>query len=86
MSFNVLKFCAIKTADGALSALHLGKKIKTNEQKESTKGDVMQKILENKWVQNPNFQEKLRSATQSTIFVEPSFNNEWGSRLDRNGA
>lgn len=48
MSFNVLKFCAIKTADGALSALHLGKKIKTNEQKESTKGDVMQKILENK--------------------------------------
>ena len=67
---------AIKTADGALSALHLGKKIKTNEQKESTKGDVMQKILEN----------KLRSATQSTIFVEPSFNNEWGSRLDRNGA
>ena len=67
---------AIKTADGALSALHLGKKIKTNEQKESTKGDVMQKILEN----------KLRSATQSTIFVEPSFNNEWGSRPDRNGA
>ena len=49
-----------------------GKKIETNEQKESTKGDVMQKILENKCVQNPIFQEKLRSAKQYTIFVEPS--------------
>ena len=77
MSFNVLKFCAMEM---------FGKKIETNEQKESTKGDVMQKILEDKCVQNPIFQEKLRSAKQYTIFVEPSFNNEWGSRLDRNGA
>ena len=41
---------ANKTADGAISALHLGKKIKSNEQWESTKVDVMQEILENKCV------------------------------------
>ena len=76
---------AIKTVDGANSALHLGKKIKSNEQWESTKVDVMQEILENKCVQNPIFQEKLRTAKQSTILVEATFNNEWGSGLDRNG-
>ena len=76
---------AIKTADIAISALHLGKKIKSNEQWEYTKVDVMQEILENKCVQNPIFHENLRTAKQSTIFVEDTFNNEWGSGLDRNG-
>ena len=93
MPFNIpYIFCgdletvnAIKTADGAISALHLGKKIKSNKQWESTKVDVMQEIFENKCVQNPIFQEKLRTAKQSTIFVEATFNNEWGSGLHRNG-
>ena len=43
------------------------------------------KSLKNKCVQNPIFQEKLWTAKQSTIFVEATFNNEWGSGLDRNG-
>ena len=86
MPFNIpYIFCgdletvnAIKTADGAISDLHLRKKIKSNKQWESTKVDVMQEIFENKCVQNPIFQEKLRTAKQSTIFVEATFNNEWG--------
>ncbi|XP_062571631.1 uncharacterized protein LOC134254695 [Saccostrea cucullata] len=75
----------IKDADDALSALRLGKKIKTNEQWESTKKEVMEDILENKCVQVPVFLEKLRTAKQSTTFVEATYNNEWGSGLDRTG-
>lgn len=75
----------IKDATDALSALRHGKKIKTNEQWESTKTAVMEEILENKCVQVPVFQEKLRTAKQSTTFVEATFNNEWGSGLDRKG-
>lgn len=75
----------IKDATDALSALRHGKKIKTNEQWESTKTAVMEEIIENKCVQVPVFQEKLRTAKQSTTFVEATFNNEWGSGLDRKG-
>ncbi|XP_062583223.1 uncharacterized protein LOC134244991 [Saccostrea cucullata] len=45
----------IKDTDDALSALRLGKNIKTNEQWESTKKEVMEDILENKCVQVPVF-------------------------------
>nr|XP_011438753.2 uncharacterized protein LOC105336225 [Crassostrea gigas] len=75
----------IKEADNALSALRFGKKVKVNQQWESTKVEVMQDILENKCVQVPMFQEKLRTSKQSTIFVEATFNDEWGSGLDRQG-
>lgn len=75
----------IKEADTALSALRFGKKVKVNQQWESTKVEIMQDILENKCVQVPMFQEKLRTSKQSTIFVEATFNDEWGSGLDRQG-
>ena len=45
----------------------------------------MEDILENKCVQVPVFLEKLRTAKQSTTFVETTYNNEWGSGLDRAG-
>uniref|UniRef100_K1QWS6 NADAR domain-containing protein n=1 Tax=Magallana gigas TaxID=29159 RepID=K1QWS6_MAGGI len=75
----------IKEADNALSVLRFGKKVKVNQQWESTKVEVMQDILENKCVQVPMFQEKLRTSKQFTIFVEATFNDEWGSGLDRQG-
>lgn len=45
----------------------------------------MEEILENKCVQVLVFQEKLRTAKQSTTFVEATYNNEWGSGLNRKG-
>lgn len=65
----------IKDATDALSALHRGKKSKR----------MNDGILENKCVQVQVFQEKLRTAKQSTTFVEATFNNEWGSGLHRKG-
>ncbi|XP_062586979.1 uncharacterized protein LOC134248578 [Saccostrea cucullata] len=75
----------IKDADDALSALRIGKKIKPNEQWVSTKEAVMEEILENKCVQGPVFRDKLCTSKQSTVFVETTYNNEWGSGLDRDG-
>lgn len=46
--------------------------------------DVKQDILENKCVQVPMFQ-KLRTSKQATVFVEATFNDKWGSGLDRQG-
>lgn len=56
-----------------------------NQQWESTKVEAMQDILENKCVQVPMFQEKLRTLKQSTILVEATFNDEGGSGLDCQG-
>lgn len=75
----------ITAAEDALSAMRLGKKIKTNEQWNATKEAVMEEIIENKSVQVKLFQEKIRSAKQSTTFVETTYNDEWGSGLDRTG-
>lgn len=72
-------------ADNALSALRFGENVKVNQQWESTEVEVMQDIFENKCMQVPMFQKKLRTSKQSTIFVEATFNDEWGSELDRQG-
>lgn len=76
---------AIAKADDALAALRLGKKVKSNDQWVSTKVSIMQEILENKCVQVPVFRDKLVTSKQSTTFVEATYNNEWGSGLDRDG-
>ena len=76
---------SIKDADDALSALQLGKKVKSNDQWESTKVTVMEEILENKCVQVTVFRDKLCTSKQSTTFVEATYNNEWGSGLNRDG-
>lgn len=76
---------AIAKADDALAALRLGKKVKSNDQWVSTKVSVMEEILENKCVQVPVFRDKLVTSKQSTTFVEATYNNEWGSGLDRDG-
>lgn len=76
---------AIAKADDALAALRLGKEVKSNDQWVSTKVSIMEEILENKCVQVPVFRDKLVTSKQSTTFVEATYNNEWGSGLDRDG-
>uniref|UniRef100_K1Q7I4 Uncharacterized protein n=1 Tax=Magallana gigas TaxID=29159 RepID=K1Q7I4_MAGGI len=76
---------AIPKADDALAALRLGKKVKSNDQWVSTKVSVMEEILENKCVQVPVFRDKFVTSKQSTTFVEATYNNKWGSGLDRDG-
>lgn len=63
--------------------MRLGKKNKTNEQWNANKEVVMEEIVKNKTVQVKLFQEKIRSAKQSTTFVETTYNDKWGSGLDR---
>ena len=75
----------IKDSQDALSAKRIGDKIKPNEQWNDTKHKVMEEVVENKCVQVPIFKEKLRSAKCSTIFVETTYSDEWGSGLDRTG-
>lgn len=75
----------IKDVTDALSALRHGKKTKNEWTMGVDQNCSYGEILENKCVQVPVFQEKLRTAKQSTTFVEATFNNEWGSGLDRKG-
>lgn len=65
-----------KTAtEDALSAMRLGKKIKTNKQWNATKEAVMEGTIENKSVQVKLFQGKIRSAKQSTMWQPPAMTN-----------
>lgn len=76
---------SIKEAPDALSAKRLGDKVLPNEQWNETKRNVMEEIVENKCVQVPMFREKLRAAKRNTVFVETTFNDVWGSGLDKQG-
>ena len=72
-------------APDALSAKRLGDKIKPNEQWTDTKEAVMTEIIENKCVQVQMFREKLRSVKNDTVFAESTYNDTWGTGLDKQG-
>ena len=75
----------IQEAPDALSAKRLGDKIKPNEQWTDTKESVMTEIIENKCVQVQMFREKLRSVKKDTVFAESTYNDIWGTGLDKQG-
>ena len=75
----------IQSATDALSAKRIGDKVKTNEQWNNTCEKVMTEVVENKCVQVERFREKLRSSNKHAIFVESTYNDTWGSGLDRVG-
>lgn len=45
----------------------------------------MTEIIENKCVQVERFREKLRSVKKNTLFAESTFNDKWGTGLDKAG-
>ena len=45
----------------------------------------MTEIVENKCAQEPMFREKLRAVKKDTIFAESTFNDIWGTGLDKQG-
>ena len=75
----------IQEAQDALSAKRLGDKIKPDGQWTDTKEAVMTEIIENKCVQVQMFREKLRSVTWDTFFAESTYNDTWGTGLDKQG-
>ena len=45
----------------------------------------MTEIIENKCAQVQQFREKLRSVKKNTVFAESTFNDQWGTGLDKVG-
>lgn len=75
----------IQEASDALSAKRIGDKVKVNVQWNESSEDVMKEIIENKCNQVERFREKLRSVKKDTVFAESTFNDKWGTGLDKTG-
>uniref|UniRef100_K1QZF9 Uncharacterized protein n=1 Tax=Magallana gigas TaxID=29159 RepID=K1QZF9_MAGGI len=76
---------SIQEAKDALSAKRIGDKVRINEQWTESCENVMSEIIENKCVQVERFREKLRSVKKNTLFAESTFNDKWGTGLDKAG-
>lgn len=76
---------SIQEAKDALSAKRIGDKVRINEQWTESCENVMTEIIENKCVQVERFREKLRSVKKNTLFAESTFNDKWGTGLDKAG-
>ena len=75
----------IKEANGTVTALRIGNKIKNNEQWLSTKDSVMEEVLENKWL-CPGTWLLWNTANHLTnTYVATIFDNEWGSGINLSG-
>lgn len=74
-----------QSATDALSAKRIGDKVKTKKQWKDTCEKVMTEVVANKCVQAERFREKLRFTYKHAIFVESTYNDTWGSGLDRVG-
>ena len=74
---------SINEAKNALVAKRFGDKIQSNEQWNDNCENVMTEIIENKCVQVKKFREKLRSVAKGAIFVESTYNDKWGSGLNK---
>ena len=70
-------------AKNAIAAKRIGDKIQSNEQWNDNCENVMTEIIENKCVQVKKFREKLRSVAKGAIFVESTYNDKWGSGLNK---
>ena len=75
----------IQQSETALSAKRIGDKIKTNDQWIESSQSLMTEIIENKCAQVQQFREKLRSVKKNTVFAESTFNDQWGTGLDKVG-
>lgn len=70
-------------AKDALSGKRFWDKIRPNEQWTDTRESVMTEIIENKCVSVQKFREKLRSVKKDTIFAESTYNDTWGTGLNK---
>ena len=75
----------VMTADTALDAKKIGNQVLPSDQWFDTRDDVMRSILEAKLAQCKEFSEALSKSNKNTTLVESTYDNYWGSGLDRKG-
>ena len=75
----------IQAAQTALDAKNIGKQIRTSEQFEEKKIEIMEEIIEEKMKQVKPFSERLSKFAKGTIFAESTYDDFWGTGLDKNG-
>uniref|UniRef100_K1Q4M7 NADAR domain-containing protein n=1 Tax=Magallana gigas TaxID=29159 RepID=K1Q4M7_MAGGI len=75
----------IKTAKDALSTKRLGDKVRINNQWSTACEAVMTEVIENKCVQVQQFREKLRSVKRNVVLAESTYNDTWGTGLNKTG-
>lgn len=75
----------ILTAEDALSAKRLSDKVRINDQWSTTCEAVMTEVIENKCVQVQQSREKLRSVKRNVVLAESTYNDTWGTGLNKTG-
>ena len=76
---------AIQAAQTALDAMKIGKQIRISEQFEAKQLDVMEEIIEEKMKQVNAFSDKLCKFPKGTVFAESTYDDFWGTGVDRDG-
>ena len=82
---DTVRATMIQEAPTAYDAKMLGNKVATSDQFEDTKVTMMQEILDAKAAQVQEFHETLLNSHPKTSFVESTFDEFWGSGLDKHG-
>ena len=80
-SGDLVRANMIRDCKTAIDAKRIGKLVVPTEHFVSQKESLMREILEAKAVQVPAFRDKLKKSNKSTIFVETTYDNFWGSGL-----
>ena len=85
-SGDTLRAAKIREAPTALDAKRIGGQVMVSDQWLDTQEKVMSDVIESKFKQVKEFQEKLMSIDTKTVtIVEAAYDDVWGAGLDKNG-
>ena len=85
-SGDTLRAAKIREAPTALDAKRIGGQVMASDQWLETQENVMTEVIETKFKQVPEFQDKLmKTDLKNVTIVEAAYDDVWGSGLDKNG-
>ena len=74
-----------RDARTALDAKRIGDTVLKSDAFKKEEMSLMEEVLVAKMEQVPSFKAELSKSSVNTIFVETTFDDQWGSGLNRNG-
>ena len=77
---------AIQAAQTALDAKNIGKQIRTSEQFDEKRIEIMEEIIIEKLKQVKQFSDTLCKYPKGTTFAESTYDDFWGTGLDKDGS
>ena len=82
---DIPKASVIRDARTALDAKRIGDTVIKSDTFKKEEMSLMEEVLVAKMEQVPSFKAELSKSSVNTIFVETTFDDQWGSGLNRNG-